>query len=140
MGRASLERYTGTPDQAIITIRSPGAPACTAVRHFGAVLHLIFSDIPWHDGKEHPEQFSNRQANDVIRFCEDNRTRRTLVVQCEAGVSRSVSLMMAIATAYGVAMVPQPILNYTVYRRTLEAFTRWGSRPRPLVGISHTGP
>jgi protein-tyrosine phosphatase len=89
------------------------------------ILYLAFDDVE--DCDKYHTPISTLQALDIRNFVEDNKDTKTLVVHCDAGVSRSAAVAAAIGKyLYNDDMFifgrPRFCPNRTVYRKVLQAF------------------
>lgn len=112
MSRVEAEKTTFSPNQAIISLFTPGDPPPKILGDPAAVLQMAVMDV---DPEAHglgPEfkeaAFTRKQAIAAVEFVERNRNIETLVVHCDAGRSRSAGLAMAIALHQ---QVPNPVLK-----------------------------
>ena len=77
-------------------------PAILPVNAFRLnVLFQAFDDISYED--ENYQAMTEEQALDIIRFVESySEQTDTIVVNCEAGISRSAGVMAGLCVIYGV--------------------------------------
>lgn len=109
------EAFIPGPEDICISIRSPGNMRARLSPGFRAILRLWFHDLagidPPYPARAVP--FTPRDAEEVARFVRQHKDRaRRIVVHCEAGISRSVAIALAISTTlYGYwawpAFMPQ---------------------------------
>ncbi len=133
MGREEAEQFTPGPDDLCISIRSPRASHVPRLRAgWREVLSLVFDDAPVGDPSGEAVQLSDDQADAVVALLERHPNAHRLVIHCEVGLSRSVSMAMAIAHAHGAVYRPwwmkrYRIPNRRVYRAVTRAFERRGA-------------
>jgi len=101
LSRAFLAHYI--PDRkykdcvhALISIRDPGAKLATYIHVFDKVLRLAFWDL-WGDipGTSY-KAIQDSDVEAIIAFVDSLPDNCVLVVQCEAGISRSAGVAAAI--------------------------------------------
>lgn len=101
--------------------------------NFRAVLRLQFDDIPWTDEPAIPKecvQITPEMADTVIRFVAANLDAHRLVIHCEAGVSRSVSMACAISKCWtGKEWKPTWCRTWQRWRDTLGRANRVAPNP-----------
>jgi hypothetical protein len=104
MGREEAERFIPGEDDVCISILSPGAPPAVLREGWRAVLRLEFHDFPWPDRDAAvmgAQQITEAQADQVIAFVEAHAQHaKRIVVHCEAGISRSVAIALALGSCY----------------------------------------
>lgn len=115
-----------TPPAAVISISTVGDdfPVFNAPEGID-ILYLAFDDVDENDKFYHP--ITANQALAIKDFVEINKCVNTLVVHCDAGVSRSAAVAAAIGKyLYNDDMFifgrPRFCPNGTVYRKVLTAF------------------
>ncbi|MFB3819096.1 MAG: hypothetical protein ACE147_15640 [Candidatus Methylomirabilales bacterium] len=96
--REAAQRFQSTEPWAAISITDPGsAPAEIACPECQAILRLSFSDVD-HREDDRAVVFSPAMAREILEFVQAWAPRvRTLVIHCEAGVSRSCATAAALA-------------------------------------------
>lgn len=103
MPRAKAEAYAPGKNECCISIGSPGQALANLSSHFRDTLRLQFHDLAgfqredgsWPDGST---QLVEDDADMIAEFVARNRDMEALVVHCEAGISRSVAVGLAIST------------------------------------------
>ena len=114
-----------TAPAAVISISTVGDTAPMFNEHPGVmVFYTFFDDVDEGDKFYHP--ITDRQANDIADFARGLTDIDTLVVHCDAGVSRSAAVAAAIGKYFtGDDMFifgrPRFTPNRTVYRKVLTA-------------------
>lgn len=98
VSREAAQRFQSPEPWAAISITDPGsAPAQMACPKCQAVLRLSFSDVDHSEG-DYTVLFSSAVAREILDFVEAWAPRvRTLLIHCEAGVSRSCATAAALA-------------------------------------------
>jgi predicted protein tyrosine phosphatase len=100
LGVAAAEAWVPGPNEICISIRSPGAEPARLSPNFRDVLRLYFHDVGGFD-PPYPEgtvEFSEEAAEQIAAFVRAHAGAATIVVHCEAGISRSVAVGLAIST------------------------------------------
>lgn len=98
MSVQKIQRYIPGADEVLISIRSHGALAARVPDGWVDILFLAFDDTGALAAPASAARgMTPSDATAVLRFVRRNRQRRRLVIQCEAGVSRSRSLASAVA-------------------------------------------
>jgi predicted protein tyrosine phosphatase len=127
MDLESAERYVPKGDYEIaISIRDPGGLQRQLSPAFRDVLHVVCHDLESDvDGLPVApgvvvQSLDPVFADQVIRFVGQHRQAQRLIVHCDAGVSRSVSMAAAIFDAFSVSAP-----NWTVYSRIVLAYRAW---------------
>lgn len=106
MSREECATHIAGPRDVCISIRSSSRGDLPPISpNYRAVLRLQFDDWPWADAPEESAtrgfiQINEAIADDVIRFVRANLDATRLVVHCDVGASRSVSLAMALAKCF----------------------------------------
>jgi predicted protein tyrosine phosphatase len=101
LGVDAAEAWVPGPNEICISIRSPGAQAARLSSSFRDVLRLYFHDVGGFPPPYPPGTilFSEDDARKVADFARRHRHDIDhLVVHCEAGISRSVAVALAIST------------------------------------------
>lgn len=142
MSRGEAEAHVPRVSDAMISISSPGNTAAGFEGEaklkdgYAAVLRLAFHDVPKTWPPTWP-QMSDRDAQWVAEFvvesCLNNGSRPVdrILVHCDLGQSRSVSMAMAIhRVLHGGAMHEERPRNVPVYALTLQAFADLYARLR----------
>lgn len=132
----SAEAFEATPRDICISILPPegesphhaNRPDARLSPSFDAVLRLRFDDAPWDHPPEGCVQITEAQGADIVDFFFDHVEAERLVIHCEAGASRSVSVAMALADGlegYGAWkpawMGERRVPNKHVYNAVLAA-------------------
>ena len=136
-GRDTLRELVSEQPAAIVSISDdpkdfPDIPGCTC---FAVVLRQHFHDIEIRFGSSMVDMFDSKknvlqaftegQAIEVAKFVLSLPNEvKTLVLQCEAGISRSAGMAAAVARYLGHDDMPffrDYLPNRLVYRLTLEA-------------------
>lgn len=135
MSRDDAEGYVPTGLHEIcISIRSVGSSQPRLSDAFQEVLYLEFDDCEERDEPRF-RSLSHLQAEMVFELLSTNLEADRLVVHCEAGISRSVSLASAIVDVMNIRAP-----NRTVYTRALEALhphrmhLGWDLREKKVAG------
>jgi rhodanese-related sulfurtransferase len=100
MSRDDAEKFIAGPNDVCISIRTPGAEPADLSPNFREVLRLYFHDLggfpePW---PADAEQLTAEQAESIVQFALRHRQAQRLIVHCEAGISRSVAVALALST------------------------------------------
>lgn len=125
MSRNEAKQYSAhknIPDSVIISIYSTGDIPCRffANEHIKAVGKWCFDDLANEQG------ISIEQAKQIADFVKRHKDIHTMVVHCDAGISRSAGIAAAIAAwAFGndsqIFDDPQYIPNMRCYRFMVRA-------------------
>ena len=97
------EKFMPGPDDICISIRSPGQEPAKLNEGFLAVLRLYFSDLgglkePYLDDEA---PLSAEDADRIVAFVAEHHTdAQSIIIHCEAGISRSVAVALAISTSF----------------------------------------
>lgn len=131
MSRREVEQFVPTPGTACISIISPGNTAvgfggeADLRAGYAAVLRLAFHDLPQKWPPAWP-QMNDLDAKYVADFVVDKcvnggQNVRRIVVHCDMGISRSVSMADAIhRVLYGAPRREERPPNLPVYALTLR--------------------
>lgn len=101
MSRDEAEQFIGGPNDVCISIRSVGASPANLCSSWRDVLRLYFDDVAGYD--QVPDgaiDLSGEDAARVVEFALKHRDAERLVVHCEAGISRSVAIGLALSTEF----------------------------------------
>lgn len=99
LSRSLAEAYTPRDSREVcISIRSRGVPARTLSRDFAAVLHIEFDDV--HPDTEHAQNIKRHEAKLLVEWVVQHRAASRLVIHCDAGASRSVSVAAALQAGF----------------------------------------
>ena len=101
--REGAESFTWPEPFAMISITDPGStPLNARPRNLVASLRLQFWDLV-DDPGDGPPVFDSDMARDVLEFVDDGCVgAKTLVIHCEAGISRSTGMANALGRVHGV--------------------------------------
>lgn len=135
MSRTKAEHYTAKVPYVVISITSPGEKLVhlpDSDRLMG-VLRLAFTDIE-HEIAEYPpaqqtylrldktEVFTEAQAQRILDFIKMSPLTQEIVVHCQAGVSRSAGVAVALRDALGYRLALKPCNpNRLVHRKLIRA-------------------
>lgn len=137
MNRDEAENYEPTSDHEVcISISSVGAPPPRLSDRFEAVLSLSFDDVDMEDRlSQRFQPFNRLTAQQVQAFIHQHATADRLIVHCEAGVSRSVSMAAAIADHFNYRAP-----NRLVYSLVADALHAARNTMPSLGGVSDPRP
>jgi len=113
---------------ALISIRNPGAKLATYIHVFDKVLHLTFWDMSGDIPGTPYKIIQYDQVAAITAFVDSLPDDCVLVVQCEAGISRSAGVAAAIdkyandSPADWIFKSGKFVPNMTVYNKVLNAF------------------
>lgn len=127
MGQDSACKYTPGVRAIAISIRSPGSPCPTLHPSFRAVLFLEFEDDGFEGWETRDRGMTPQQGLLVADFIRANEGLfDTLLIHCFVGVSRSVSMAIALSLEKIGEYVETPgrIPNRNVYVTTRRAFAK----------------
>jgi predicted protein tyrosine phosphatase len=129
MSQFEARRYEPGLDDVCISIWSKawsdGPPKLS--RRFVEVLTLEFDDVDYTDrGTEGAVTISDADADRVIDFVRRHRGRKTLVVHCFAGVSRSRTVAATLGRLFGVMDGVYTGRSPTLAQQLEEAYERQG--------------
>ena len=120
MDRKQAASYEPGPRELCISICSTGADHPKLHPGWLAVLQLEFDDCELkHEDLAPVYAITPTQADRIVEFIKEHSEPRRLVIHCEAGISRSVSIAAAISHFFNF-VAP----NFTVYMRMTEALLR----------------
>jgi predicted protein tyrosine phosphatase len=126
LGRLEVMFLDRPEPHAVISIREPGSdqPAIPRNEHCRGILRLSFHDVDREaDGKL---LFTAADAREILAFVTRVRPEiETLVVHCEAGISRSAGVAAALAKVYDGSdgfFFEHYIPNRLVYSTLLRAW------------------
>lgn len=104
MSREEAEAFVAGPADVCISIRSPGAPRAALSENYREVLPLWFDDIASMDRERAiaagATALSETDADTIAKFALRHRDAERLVVHCEAGISRSVAVALAVGSRF----------------------------------------
>jgi predicted protein tyrosine phosphatase len=106
MPRAQAEKHVPDGYEACISIGSPGQQPANLSSRFRAVLWLNFHDLAGFEREDgtYPDgavQLTEDDADLIAAFALEHRGADLMVVHCEAGISRSVAVGLALSTTLG---------------------------------------
>lgn len=110
----------------IISINDPES-ILSKLEHFTDRIYLQFHDIdrdvPNYNGTgKDLKTITDKQAKEIVDFCEKHKSN-SIIVHCEAGISRSAAVALFINQSYGHRLIGNPILyNKKVYSMIREAY------------------
>lgn len=124
MNRDEAEAFIAGPGDVCISIRSPGGLAPRLSKNYAAVLSLAFNDLggfrrPYPENACEP---TPKQVAMIAAFAVAHRNATRMVIHCEAGVSRSVTVALAISSKLSRSWA-FPRWYRPEWRRT--RFVRW---------------
>lgn len=96
MGVREAERFIPGRDDVCISIRTPGAEPAELCGGWRAVLRMFINDLPENQPRLVPGDITPAQADEIVQFVRAYRDAKRLVIHCDAGVSRSVSVARAL--------------------------------------------
>lgn len=131
--RERAEAYTPDPGEVCISITSPGAKPAALHPDWYAVLRLEFADDCWADAGTRQVGITTQHADLAVAFFARHLDAPKVIIHCEAGVSRSVSMADALAWCFGCRhlITPKPICNPNVFVAIIAAWRRFVGRPSP---------
>lgn len=126
LSRERAEAYTPDPGEVCISITSPGAKVATLHPGWADVLRLEFADDCWCDAPTRRVGMTRDHARRAVTFFGRHLDAPRIVVHCEAGVSRSVSMADALAWCFQCRhlITPTPICNPNVFCGIVDAWKR----------------
>ena len=103
LNREDAEAFVAEPTDVCISIRAPRSPTPKLSPAFGAVLWLSFDDVagvPKAFLETHPNLVppSQWQVDAIADFALTHRDAMRMVIHCEAGISRSLTVGLAISS------------------------------------------
>lgn len=141
--RLDIERYIPGPSEICISIRDPHAPAPTLSKNFSDVLALEFDDCTErYSSLEVP--ITPEQARKIYNFVLSHEENiRTLTIHCNAGLSRSPALALALAKQFRPGLLSSleqeyPRYNKFVYKVVAETFKSLLKERYPEADSSQT--
>lgn len=125
LSRERAEAYKPDPGEVCISISSPGGKVAALHPGWTDVLRLQFADDCWSDNRS-GYGITEAQADRAVVFFARWRSAPRIVIHCEAGVSRSVSMADALAWCFGCRhlLTPTPICNPNVFVAIVQAWRR----------------
>ncbi len=138
VSRRTLESWQGNEPYALITFRDPGLPLAVAPSDCRARLDLVCHDTA-EEMRDLPGP-SKAVAAQVVQFVRSLPDGLSLVVQCEAGIGRSLATVAALDLWQGGsdwrAMVARGTHNRRLYRLLCEELGAKTFTPEPLVAMA----
>lgn len=125
MGQDSASKYVPSERTILISIRSPGSVVPEFQPGYVDILFLEFEDDCFEGWETRQRGMTVVQGALVARFVEKNRGKfDVILVHCFVGVSRSVSMAMALAMELLIHYPewPSRVPNRNVYITTRQAF------------------
>ncbi len=137
LGRLEAMFLDRSDPHAVISIREPGSdePRIPENEHCRGILRLCFHDVD--RDAEGKRLFTAGEAHQILAFVERVRPEiETLVIHCEAGISRSAGVAAALAKVYegnDGFFFEHYIPNRLVYSTLLRAFRKDGKEDGSLL-------
>lgn len=135
LSRERAEAYKPDPGEVCISITSPGGKVAALQPGWADVLRLQFADDCWSDAPTRGVGITPADADRAVAFFAKHLSAPRVVVHCEAGVSRSVSMADALAWCFECRhlLTPTPICNPNVFVAIIAAWRRHigAAEPRP---------
>lgn len=113
----------------IISINDPES-ALSKLHHFTDRVYLLFHDIDrdvlnYNGTSKDLKTITGEQARWIVNFCEKHKNS-SIIVHCEAGISRSAAVALFIKNTYGHTLIGNPMLyNKKVFAMLREAYQNY---------------
>jgi predicted protein tyrosine phosphatase len=106
MGVRTVEQFYPSPTDICISIRTPGSEAAALREGWRAVCRVWFNDLPEHQPRTVGGDITPADADAIVGFVWAFRDAKRCIVHCDAGESRSPSVVRALTGSHDHARNP----------------------------------